>query len=148
MTDGAHPPTRLPRAGVDPITDDATALALLRVAARPDRCETIVVLLDDHRRGLGLIVVSDTLHADAVADVADRLLDPAVHDGRVAAALVASVRVPHDPDASGEELADADRWLVLDDVAAHHGVVLLEWYVLGADGVSRPRELLNAPPRW
>lgn len=145
MSDGPHPSTRLPRAGVDPITDDGGALALLRLAANPHRCETILVLLDDRRRGLGLVVVSDTTDADAVVDVANRLLDPVVHDGRVAAVIVASVRTPHARD--GIDLTDADRWLGLDDVAAHHGVELVEWYVLD-DGVSRPRELLNAPPRW
>ena len=143
--------SRLPRAGVDPIADDATALALLRVAASPTRYETIVVLLDAARCGIGLVVVSDTSDPDAVVDVTARILDPAVHAGQVGAVILASVR-PTDGggrchDDLSDDLTDAERWLDLDRVATALDVDLVEWFVLGA-GVSRPRELVNAPPRW
>ncbi|MFP5488302.1 MAG: hypothetical protein ACLGHQ_08360 [Acidimicrobiia bacterium] len=149
MSTSIHRSARVPRAGVDPITDHATALALLGVAACPTRHETILVLLDDARRGLGLVVVTGTVDPDAVVEVADRVLDPAAHDGCVAAVVVATVRPP-DGDvhgARGDDLGDADRWLELDDVARRAGVRLVEWYVLGG-GLSLPRELVNAPPRW
>jgi hypothetical protein len=144
MSPRVPPATRVPRAGIDPITDEATALALLRLVACPTRHETILVLLDDDRRGMGLVVVSDTAEPDAVVEVADRVLDPAVHDGRVAAVVVATLR-PGGGDSV--TLGDADRWLELDDVADRCCVELVEWFVL-AGGVSRPRELVNAPPRW
>lgn len=148
MSHQVPPPARLPRAGIDPITDESTALALLRIAACPTRHETIIVLLDDARCGLGLVVVSDTAEPDAVVEVVERVLDPAVHDGRAAATIVASVRPRSDVgDRGGHDLGDADRWLELDDVAERCGVELVEWFVL-ADGLSRPRELVNAPPRW
>lgn len=139
--------TPVPRAGLDPIADEASALAVVRLAAaRPMRHETIVVLLDEDRRGVGLVVVSGTVDPDAVVAVAECLLDPIAHDGRVAAAVIASCRP--DDDADDEPvLADADRWLELDDVARRHGVALLDWFVEGR-GLSRPRELVNAPPRW
>lgn len=145
MSHGDHP-TRLPRAGIDPIADDATALALVRLAVCPNRPETVLVLLDGHRRGIGLVVVAGTTAADAVVDVVDRLLRPTVHGGHVASVVVGSVRPGqhHGPD----DLADADRWLALDDVADHHGVELVEWYVIVGTGISRPRQLVNAPPRW
>lgn len=138
--------TRLPRPGLDPIDQEATALVLLDAAATwPRRHETIVVLLDDARRGIGLVVVRDTADPDAVIEVAERILDPVVHDGRVAAVVVASIRPPdrehHD------DLADAERWHDLDEVAGGCGVELVEWFVVG-DGVSRPRELVNEPQRW
>jgi hypothetical protein len=139
--------SRLPRAGVDPITDDATALALLRVAASPTRHETIVVLLDAARCGIGLVVVSDTSDPDAVVDVTARILDPAVHAGQVGAVILASVRPTDGVGRSRDDLSDAERWLDLDRVATARDVDLVEWFVLGA-GVSRPRELVNAPPRW
>lgn len=135
--------TPVPRAGVDPIVDEAAALAIVRLAAaRPSRHETIVVLLDETRCGLGLVVVSGTVDPDAVIEVAECLLDPAVHDGRAGAAIFTSCRPHGDP-----VLADADRWLELDAIAGRHGVELLEWFVDGR-GLSRPRELVNAPPRW
>ena len=140
-------PSRLPRAGLDPITDETTALALLSVAANPTRHETIVVLLDDARCGIGLVVVNDTSDPDAVVEVAARLLDPALHDGRVAGAIVATVRPGGHDDHEHHDLADAERWFDLDEIADRCEVVLVEWFVLGAE-VSRPRELVNAPPRW
>lgn len=135
---------RLPRAGVDAIVHPDTALALLHAAvSAPIRDETVVVLLDHLRRGMGLVVVSGTGDPDAAVVVVDRVLAPVVHGGTVAAAIVATVR----PGRVDDELADAERWLDLDRAARRHGVELVEWFVLG-DGVSRPRELLNAPPRW
>lgn len=150
MTHRVSPAARVPRAGIDPITDEAMALALLRLAACPTRHETIVVLLDDARCGMGLVVVTDTAEPDSVIEVVERVLDPRVHDGRVAAAIVATVRPGADLDDHLDDVAalgDADRWLDLDDVAGHYDVELVEWFVL-AGGVSRPRELVNAPPRW
>lgn len=139
--------TRLPRPGLDPIDQEATALVLVDAAAtRPTRHETIVVLLDDARCGIGLVVVRDTADPDAVIDVVERILDPVVHDGRVAAVVVASIRPP-DPEGHDDDLADAERWHDLDEVAGGCEVELVEWLVLG-DGVSRPRELVNAPERW
>lgn len=143
--------TRLPRAGIDPIDDDATALSLIRaVVAHPARHETIVVLLDDARRGIALVVVSDTIDPDSVLEVAERIFDPAVHDGRVGTAIVASID-PTDRSAGPVErdLTDAERWLDLDEISTAHGVELLEWFVLSrGHGLSRPRELVNGPPRW
>lgn len=134
---------RLPRAGIDPITGDGVALATVLAAVQlPLRYETIAVLLDDARCGLAVVVVSDTEPADAVVRVAEHLFDPRAHDAAVGSAVLASVRPT-----GGDELADADRWLELVDVAEQAGVDLLEWYILGS-GVSRPRELVNAPPRW
>lgn len=139
--------SRLPRAGIDPITDEVTALALLSVAANRTRHETIVVLLDDARCGIGLVVVSDTSDPDAVVEVAERILDPAVHDGRVASVIVATVRPGGHADHEHHDLADAERWVDLDATADRCDVELVEWFVLDA-GVSRPRELVNAPQRW
>lgn len=143
---------RLPRAGVDPIRDERAALDLLHAAAaRPRRHETILVLLDGARCGIGLVVVSGTVDADAVLDVAQRVLDPSVHGGRVAAAIVATVRPgdsdPGDVGAGHADLDDVDRWLELDEIASHCRVELLEWFVL-TDGVRRPRELVEATVRW
>lgn len=141
--------TRLPRAGIDPIDDESTALALITTAVTwPLRPETIVVLLDDARCGIGLVVVSGTDADDAVLEVTERILDPQVHDGRVAAAIVTTVRPGRiDPVGQGDDITDADRWLDLDEISSDRAVELLEWFVLG-DGLSRPRELVNAPPRW
>ena len=54
---------------------------------------------------------------------------------------------------SGDEAAcladdDIDRWLEASDIAADHDVELIEWFVVGPNGVSCPRESFGEPPRW
>ena len=55
------------------------------------------------------------------------------------------VRTRHDTRA---DAGDVDRWLEISDLAEDHGVDLLEWYVIGPDGASCPRDRLGEPPRW
>lgn len=139
---------RLPRAGIDRIADELTALDLLdAVITRPSRHETVLVLLDDDRCGIGLVVVDGTVDADDVVEVAERVLDPAVHEGRVAGVIVASVRPEHSDDGGWSDTGSADRWLALDEIAHGSCVELVEWLVLGRR-VSRPRELVAVPARW
>lgn len=136
--------SRLPRAGLDPIDDADRGFVTVSMAVhRPLRHETIVVLLDDARCGLGVVVVSGTHDHDAVVEVIDCLLDPDRHGGRVAAMIVASVRPEH----PGPEAGDIDRWLEMSDLAEQAGVELLEWFVI-SERVSCPRDLLGEPPRW
>lgn len=135
---------RVPRAGLDPITDAETALAVIRLAAdRPLQPETIVVTLDHRRCGVHLAVVTRTNSDDDVIDIAERLLEGIEPIDDIDAIIVASVR----PDSEGAQLHDADRWLQLDEVAESFGVELVEWFVLGRS-VSCPRELTGDPPRW
>ena len=44
--------------------------------------------------------------------------------------------------------ADVNRWFEASDIAADHGVELLEWFVVGPGGVVCPREVFGEPPRW
>jgi hypothetical protein len=112
---------------------------------RPIRPETIVILLDDQRRGLAVAVVTDTRRPDDVAEVVECLGRPAAHGGRVGAMIVASVR----PGEFDEQVAagDVDRWLEISDLAQQAGVELLEWFVIGEE-VTCPRDRLGEPPRW
>jgi hypothetical protein len=139
-------PHRLPRAGVDRISSPDTALIMLSVTIhRPIRPETIVILLDDQRRGVAVAVVTDTRRPDDVIEVVECLGRPAAHGGRVGAIIVASVRPePLDDDDAG---GDVDRWLEISDLADQAGIELLEWFVIG-DDVTCPRDRLGEPPRW
>ena len=135
---------RVPRAGLDPIDGPAAALAIIRLAVRsPSRSETIVLLLDHDRRGLGVTVVSDTDRPDDVVEVVECIARAAAGTGRVAAMVVTSVR----PGASASDPDDPDRWLEMSDLADSAGVELVEWFVIGRDTVC-PRDLLGAMPRW
>jgi hypothetical protein len=135
---------RLPRAGVDPIrTADAAFLTVSMAVHRPLRHETIVVLLDDARCGIAIAVVTGTERPNDVIEVVECLTNPLAHDGRVAAAIVATVRPT--PPVSIDD--DVDRWLEMSDLAEQAGVEVLEWFVIGRE-VSCPRDRLGEPPRW
>lgn len=134
---------RPPRAGIDPI--DSHELALLTIASStssPPRPETIVVLLDDARRGSTIVVVSGTVRHDAVLEVVECIGEAAVGDGRASAAIIASVRP-----GGGLDAGDVDRWLELSDIADTYGIELVEWFVVGR-AVVCPRDLLGEAPRW
>ena len=137
---------RLPRAGVDTISCAETALLTLAMAIqRPLRAETVTLLLDDHRRGIAVAVVSGTHQPDDVLEVVECFTRSAAHGGRVGSIIVASVRPGHGDDATSA--ADIDRWLEMSDIAEQAGVELLEWFVIGGD-VTCPRDRLGEPPRW
>ena len=135
---------RLPRARIDPITDGASALRLVRAAvATPTRAETLVVLLDDEHRGLTIVSVDGTDQPDHVLEVIECFTRPELVESGVGAIIVASVR-PSDECARAD---DADRWFELCDTAEQAGVELLEWFVIGRS-VRCPRDLVGVPPRW
>jgi hypothetical protein len=135
---------RLPRARIDPIDRHELGLAVVAAAtATPRRFETIAVLLDDARRGLAIVVVSDTIRPESVIDVVECIADPIAFDGQVDAIVLGSVRPT-----GGVDPDDLDRWLELSDIVDDHGAELLEWYVLGERNVGCPRDLLGEAPRW
>jgi hypothetical protein len=138
---------RPPSAGTDPIDAHESALrTVVGLAHLPPRDETIVVFLDDARRGITVVNVTGTVHPDAVVEVVELITSPAVHGGRVAGIVVASIRTTPDDAATAER--DVDRWLEISELADDHAVELVEWYVIGPDGASCPRDRLGEPPRW
>jgi hypothetical protein len=140
--------SRLPRAGIDPIDDPATVARILStVIHRPLRDETLVVLVDAERRGIGLVVVTGTSDPDAVIEVVECLAAPTAHGGRIAGMIVASVR-PGWRTGPTLERSDVERWMELSTVADDRGVEVIEWFVIGPDDVTCPRDRLGEPPRW
>ena len=135
---------RIPRARIDPIDDPATALALFRrTLAVPRRHETVIVLLDDERRGISIVTIDDTGDADQVVGSVECFTRPELVDQGLGALLVATDRTT----TGGLEPGDADRWFEMCDLADRVGVELLEWFVFGRT-ISCPRDLVGAPPRW
>ena len=134
---------RLPRAGIDPIDSEFTALLMVwHMMTWPTRAETIALLLDDQRRGISVLVVGGTDHPDALFDVVDLVAESGGHGEALGAAVLASVRP-----GEGLDPGDVDRWLESSDVLADRGVELLEWFVVGRD-ICCPRDQLGEPPRW
>ena len=138
---------RLPRAGIDPITESATAFAMLAMAVRhPRRHETIVLLLDEARCGRSIVVVADTVRPESVIDVVE-CLTQGLHAEDLGGIVVATVR-PGEPSSDEASLdADVDRWLEMSDIAGAMGVDVLEWWVIG-ESIRCPRDRLGEPPRW
>ena len=132
-----------------PVRSSADALEVIALAiSRPPRPETIAFVLDDDGRGTTVLVVDGTEQPDAVVDVVERVAAAAEAAGATAI-VVASVRpspVTIDDAATGVD--DVDRWLEASDVAADHGIELLEWYVVSPTGIVCPREAFGEPPRW
>ncbi len=134
-----HP---VPRGGIDPIQSPDDALAVLALAA-PYGHDTIVITLDDDRRGSSVVIVSDTIERDALFDVIDFFASAVASEPTIRALIVASSRPDDDLDVD-----DVHRWMVASDLCRAGGLELIEWFVLGRSGPRCPRELCGEPARW
>ena len=134
--------SRIPRAHVDPIGGAADSLALISLAiSHPLADETVVIVLDEHRRGNVITVVSGTRHVD-LSLILERFCIAAT--GTAAAALVVATVRPDGATRPG----DIDRWLEASALTETFGLSLLEWFVIGPAGPECPRDLIGEPERW
>ena len=134
-----HP---VPRGGIDPIRSADDALAVLALGA-PYEHDTILILLDEQRRGSSILIVSDTHGPDAMFRILDTFLAATRGDACAAGLILATSR----PD--GEvEFGDIHRWLEASDQCAAGGLELVEWFVLGRTGPRCPRALFGERERW
>ena len=133
-----------------PVRSAADALEVVALAmSRPPRAETIAFVLDSDGAGTTVLIVDGTEPPDSVIDVVERVAEAAGEAG-AAGVVVSTVRPVT---VSGDEAAcladdDIDRWLEASDIAADHDVELIEWFVVGPNGVTCPREAFGEPPRW
>ena len=107
-------------------------------------------MLDDEGYGTTVLVVDGTERPDAVIDVVERVAESAEVAG-ASAIVVATVRpatASIDERGAASPHTDVNRWLEASDVAADHGIELLEWFVVGPGGVVCPREVFGEPERW
>jgi hypothetical protein len=132
----------VPRGGIDPIRCAADALAVLALGA-PYGHDTVVLLLDSQRRGSSVMVVTDTIEADALFDVVAICIEATHRAPEIDAVILASSRPDGDvrPD-------DVHRWLEASDQCRAGGLELVEWFVLGRSGPQSPRESFGEPDRW
>ena len=138
-----HRTFQVPRARLDTIGDEPTAIRLLHATlAIPPRPETVVLVLDDAHCGLGVITVTDTTDPEQVITVAETLARPELFDGEAAALIIATARP-----GGGYENGDVERWMELHTIVEDAGLEFLEWFVVGRE-IMCPRDLLGAPPRW
>jgi hypothetical protein len=135
-------PTRpVPRAAVDQITRRDEALAVIALAVtQPLIDETIVLVLDDHRRGSVITAVTGTHDADDLLRVVD--IFAAASELRPCSHLVlASVRParPAGPD-------DIDRWEHVSNRAVQHGIIVDEWFIIDPEGATSMRSRQRCEP--
>jgi hypothetical protein len=134
-----------PRAGVDPVTCATDALALFAVVMRqPLEPEVLAVPLDDEGIGHMVTAVGDADDPDCVVLLADVMAHVvACGPTTIRSLVMASVR-PH----GGLLPDDIDRWCEASATVEQRGLTLIDWFVIGADGVWSPRELLGEAERW
>jgi hypothetical protein len=138
---------RAPRAHIDPIRCAADAIALFAVAvAEPFESEVLGIVLDDAGFGHAIVTITDVppSSTDAVLRLADILGTAAEGAPSAAGMVLATVR----PDGELVQATDVDTWLEASAIADDHGLRLLEWFVVGPDGIECPRDLLGEPERW
>ena len=130
---------RIPRGFIDPIESRADALAVLSLAA-PFGDDTVAILLDPERRGVGILVVTGTTDPDAIFRVVDVCIHARYTD--VGGLSLATSRLGSDM-----QPVDRDRWIEASMQCDDAGVELVEWFVIGTH-IACPRELAGDPSRW
>jgi hypothetical protein len=143
------PPFTPPRAFVDPVDDADAALAVIRLAAQqPLQHETLVLPLDHDSRGGNIIAVSGTDDPDSVLVVVERLCHAFWHGFDVCSIVVATVRPDGETAEHERTRSDGERWWAASRLADAYGIELVEWFVIGPDEVSCPREQTGESERW
>lgn len=130
---------RIPRGFIDPIESRADALAVLSLTA-PFGNDTVAILLDPERRGVGILVVTATTDPDAIFRVIDVCVHARYTD--IGGLILATSR----PDGDMQPV-DRDRWIEAAMQCDDAGVELVEWFVIGRH-ITCPRELAGEPARW
>lgn len=111
--------------------------------SRPMRYETIVLVLDEARRGGTIVVVDGTHDPDAVVEVVETVAAAASDQLDVGGLVVASFRPGGTPDDE-----DVDRWVEMSHLADDFAVPLIEWIVVTDDQVALPRADTFDRARW
>lgn len=135
----------VPQASVDRIADPRDALAVIALAAAlPLEHETILFGVDHLGCGSVITSVTGTHRPDDVITVVELFAAAMAQSGSEPTGLVvASVR-PEGTFVAG----DTERWMRIERIADSHGITLHEWFVIGPEGATCPRELTGRPASW
>jgi hypothetical protein len=124
--------------------EQADALdAVARLMSQPMSDEVIVLTLDRRRRPVTALVVHAADDHDAVLVALAHAIDNYDDAGSVVSVVAASTRTD-----SGVVPDDIDRWFEACVIAESRDVELIEWFVMSADAVECPRDLIGQPARW
>jgi hypothetical protein len=132
MTTTALTLVDVPRPFLDTITSTAQALSVFSLTvARPFRTQSLVLLVDAARRGVGLHSSQGLVGLRDNPTAAGRAIGH--HVVSVASAnplAVGCFVMTIEPDASPSP-DDAERWFAMADVCDRAGIVLIDWCVRG-----------------
>ena len=134
----------VPRAGIDPIVSAAEALAVLHLSVTlPCRNETLAMFLDVNDCGTVLVNVADTGDPLHIVEVGETMAIAATNSAEITGLVLASVRPYH-----GLLPGDDELLLHVNDVVSECGMLLMDWFVIGADGDHSLFQEFGIPPRW
>jgi hypothetical protein len=138
------PPMRaIPRAHRDPLWTSVDALLLIMLLLDTDaQDETMVFVLDDARRGIGIMRVTGTGDPDSLLGVVDSVAEASQSSPGAAGLILVSARA-----SSAISVDDLRRWHEADESCSDADLDLVEWFVVSTE-VSCPRELCGVAPRW
>ncbi len=138
------PPMRaIPRAHRDPLRTSVDALLLIMLLLDTDaQDETMVFVLDDARRGIGIMRVTGTGDPDSLLGVVDSVAEASQSSPGAAGLILVSARA-----SSAISVDDLRRWHEADESCSDADLDLVEWFVVSTE-VSCPRELCGVAPRW
>lgn len=121
-------PDDIPLAGIDAITDRGRALAAAALALDyPLNDQCVLIIVDAHRVGLGMIVVDGADHPDDIIDVATATTASIWRTGG-RGVIAVSVR-PRTP----PETSDLERWDDIDVIFAGANLELIDWLIVAND---------------
>jgi len=139
-----NPPLRaIPRAHRDPLRSPFDALLLIMLLLEHDaQNETLVLVLDDARRGIAVMRVTGTGDPDTLLGVVDQVAEASRASSEAAAIVLVSAR-----QCSAVGIDDMHRWHEADESCADADLELIEWFVVGNE-VTCPRVLCGVDSRW
>jgi hypothetical protein len=139
----SSPMRAIPRAHRDPLRTSVDALLLIMLLLDTDaQDETMVFVLDDARRGIGIMRVTGTGDPDSLLGVVDSVAEASQSSPGAAGLILVSARA-----SSAISVDDLRRWHEADESCSDADLDLVEWFVVSTE-VSCPRELCGVAPRW
>ena len=121
-------PDDIPFAGIDVITDRGRALAAAALALDyPLRDQCVLIIVDAHRVGLGMIVVDGANYPDDIIEVATATTASIWRTGgRGVVAISVRPRTPPSAD-------DFERWEEIDAILADANLEFIDWLIVADD---------------
>ncbi|MEO5974241.1 MAG: hypothetical protein ABIQ38_03420 [Ilumatobacteraceae bacterium] len=134
-------PIDVPRAHCDPINSATQALVVFSLAiSRPLRPETLVLMMDTHHRGIGLFALNN---GGNLRSLIDYIVGKCAATNSARALAIATIR-PHLHTQSNL----ATEWTSSREICQRAGVQLVDWFVVGRQGVHCPRINSHGPDEW